>query len=383
MLGITLVSAAVSSCTFYTSCPDPNKPPGGTGGTTNVGGAPPTEGGGGQAPTPVLVPWTNVTSNLGDTTETSTCGRVTVVYAKPDNMILAGLNESGLWGSTDGGESWQLLGQGAGSAPLSGLPRSVTPDPDNPSTFWFATIYGDQGVWRSDDNGDTFQPQGMVRHNDLISIDFADPDRNIMLAGGHEARKTLWRSPDAGQTWVDIGMNLPDDSRASSYPLLIGPDVHLLGAAGYAEGKSGIFRTEDAGETWERVSDIGGFGNPLVAQDGSILWPSDDGALARSADQGLTWEEVLPKDTLVGYQALLQLPDARYAVLTHYEGIKIVSEDFSEVVQVTERIPFETNGFTYSEPNRAFYTWSRDCSENEPGEPDNAIMRADFDYEAE
>ncbi|HEX2874823.1 MAG TPA: hypothetical protein VHP33_26410 [Polyangiaceae bacterium] len=377
MLGLTLVSAVVSSCTFYTSCPDPNKPPNtGAGGTNDTGGAPPVEGGGPAMP--VLVPWTNVTSNLGEETGTSTCGRVTLVHAKSD-LVVAGLSESGLWGSTDNGESWQLLGQGDGSDVLSGLPRSITTDPDNPSTFWLATIYGDNGVWRTDDNGDTFHVQGTVRHNDLISLDFADPDRKIMLAGGHEARKTLWRSPDAGQTWVDVGMNLPDDSRASSYPLVLGPELHLLGAAGYGEGISGIFRTEDGGASWERVSKSGGFGKPLVAADGAVLWPSDDGSLVRSADAGQTWEEVLPRDTLVGYQALLQLPDERLAILTHYEGVKIVSADFSELVQVTERVPFETNGFTYSEATRSFFTWSRDCTNNEP---DDAIMRADFDYEA-
>ena len=328
---------------------------------------------------PVLVAWTNVTSNLGEETGTSTCGRVTLVHAKSDNLVLAGLSESGLWGTTDNGESWQLLGQGEGSEVLSGLPRSITTDPENPNTFWLATIYGDKGVWRTDDNGDTFQAQGDVRHNDLISLDFADADRNVLLAGGHEARTTVWRSADAGKTWDNVGLNLPTDSRASSYPLVLGPDLHLLGAAGYGEGISGIFRTEDGGQTWERVSKTGGFGKPLVAADGALLWPSDDGSVVRSVDAGLTWEEVLPRDTTIGYQALLQLPDQRFAILTHYEGIKIVSTDFSEIVQVTERVPFETNGFTYSEATRAFFVWSRDCSNNEP---DDAIMRADFDYEA-
>ena len=120
-----------------------------------------------------------------------------------------------------------------------------------------------------------------------------------------------------------VPVSAAEDSRASSYPLVLGPELHLLGAAGYGEGISGIFRTEDAGATWERVSKTGGFGKPLVVADGSVLWPSDDGSLVRSTDQGLTWEEVLPKDTMVGYQSLLQLPDERLAILTHYEGVKI------------------------------------------------------------
>lgn len=386
-LGWALLAAFTCGCTFYTSCPTDNqqRPPGGGGASSNGGGASSNGGESGDGngnesgAGPTLVAWQNVTSNLAGME--SACGGLSVLSAKRDNVVLAGVNQHGLWATTDGGESWHELGQGEGSEPIpitAGV-HSITFDPADSNVYWLAVIYG-PGVWRTDDNGETFKALGTVRHNDLVSVDFGDPERRVLVAGGHEAQKTLWRSADAGATWDDIGSTLPADSRSSSFPLVLGPKLHLLGASGYAPGVSGIFRTEDAGATWERVSERGGFGVPVTLSDGTILWPDEDGALERSVDEGLTWEEVLPKNSSYGRQSLLELPDGRLAMMSRYEGVKVADADFTTLTQVSERPPFDSDGLVYSEPNRAFFIWNADCGEVVL---DDAIMRADFDYEAD
>jgi photosystem II stability/assembly factor-like uncharacterized protein len=369
--GLALLSVLASGCTFYTSCPDPNRGPANNGGSAPTGGS----GSSGGSSSPPLAAWQNVTNNLAGLD--SVCGNLTVLVAKPDNVLLAGVAPNRLFATTDGGENWNEMAKGKGTEPINGGIRSVTFDPSNPDVYWLSCIYGQQGIWRTEDNGNTFKILGSIRHNDLVDVDFGDPDRKVLVAGGHEANKALWRSVDGGENWSDIGSNLPDDSRASSYPLVLGPEVHLLGAAGYGPGNSGIFRTEDGGATWERVSTIGGFGKPLVLEDGTILWPGDEGTLNRSTDQGLTWEEVLPRDSVMGYQSVLQLPDGRVAVVSRYEGIKISDDGFATVRQVTARVPWDTAGFTYSVPNLAFYAWHSDCGEKVL---DDAVMRVDFDY---
>jgi len=378
-LGSGLLAAFTCGCTFYTSCPTGNQQQPNDGGSPSNGGSSGNGNGNESGAGPTLVAWQNVTNNLAGMD--SSCGNLSVLMAKPDNVVLAGVNKHGLWATKDGGETWLELGQGEGSEPIpvtAGI-RSITLDPADSNVYWLAVIYG-PGVWRTDDNGETFKMLGTVRHNDLVSVDFSDPERRVLVAGGHEVRKTLWRSADAGATWDDIGSTLPDDSRASAFPLVLGPELHLLGASGFSPGVSGIFRTEDAGATWERVSERGGFGTPVTLSDGTILWPDEDGSLERSVDEGLTWEEVLPKNSSFGRQSLLQLPDGRLAMLSRYEGVKVVDADFTNLTQVTEKLPFGSDGLIYSVPNRAFFVWNEDCGEVVL---DNAIMRADFDYEAE
>jgi len=376
--GLALLGVLSGGCTFYTSCPDPNRGPAGAGATTSGGGSSSSGGGssstGGSDSTP-RVAWENVTNNLAGLD--SACGNLTLLQAKSDNVILAGVSPNRLFATTDGGDSWNEIAQGKGTQPINGGVRTVTLDPSNPDVYWVSCIYGQQGIWRTDDNGDTFKILGSIKYNDLVDLDFSDPERKVLVAGGHETSKALWRSVDGGMNWDDIGSNLPDDSRSSSYPVVLGPELHLLGAAGYGDGISGIFRTEDGGATWERVSTIGGYGKPLVLEDGTIYWPGDDGTLNRSTDQGLNWEEVLPKDSVMGYQSVLQLPDGRLAIIGLYDGIKISSDGFAKWQQLTERPPFYSAGFTYSVPNQAFYIWHSDCGNKVL---DDAVMRVKFDY---
>lgn len=329
----------------------------------------------GGSNSPPLAAWQNVTNNLAGLA--STCGNLGVVVAKTDNVLLAGVAPNHLFATMDGGQNWNEIALGKGTEPINGGIHSVTLDPSNPDVYWLSCIYGQQGIWRTEDNGDTFKILGSIRHNDLVGVDFSDPDRKVLVAGGHEANKTLWRSDDGGQSWSDIGSNLPDDSRASSYPLVLGPELHLLGAAGYGPGNSGIFRTEDGGATWARVSATGGFGKPLLLEDGTIFWAGDDGTLNRSVDQGLTWEEVMPRDSVMGYQSVLELPDGEIAVISRYEGIKITKDRFVTVRQLSERAPWDTAGFTYSVPNLAFYSWHSDCGDKVL---DDAVMKVDYDY---
>lgn len=369
--GLALLGVLNSGCTFYTSCPDPNRSNGSTGGGSSGGGSGSM---GGRNSTP-RVAFQNVTNNLAGLD--SACGNLSLLQAKSDNVILAGVSPNRLFSTTDGGESWNEIAQGKGTERINGGVHAITLDPSNPDTFWVACIYGEQGIWRTDDNGDTFKILGSIKHNDLVSLDFADPERKVLVAGGHETSKAVWRSVDGGTKWTDIGSNLPDDSRSSSYPLVLGPDTYLLGAAGFGSGQSGIFRTEDGGATWERVSTIGGYGTPLVLEDGTIYWPGDEGTLNRSTDQGLTWEEILPKDSVMGLQSVLQLPDGRLAIIGMYDGIKISDDGFATWQQLTDRTPFYSAGFTYSVPNLAFYIWHSDCGDKVL---DDAVMRADFDY---
>jgi photosystem II stability/assembly factor-like uncharacterized protein len=380
-VGIALLTALASGCTFYTACPDqgPAKP-GNTGGSSgNTGGS--GDGGdstsAGASGNETLSPWVNVTSNLAGLS--AACGNLSLVQAKGER-VLAGVAAVGLWSTDDRGDTWTQIGQGEGSEEIDATPSALTFDPEHPETFWMSGIYGGHGVWRTDDDGETFRILGNVRHNDVVSVDFTDPDRQFLIVGGHESTQKMWRSTDGGTTWEDIGANIPSDARVSSYPHVLNSSTVLLGAAGYGPGKAGIFRSTDSGDSWTRVSSSGGLGRPLIASTGTFYWAGEDGSVVKSEDEGETWEEVLEMGSVSGITSLLELPDGRFATLTRANGIEIWADEFEAVTQVTERTPFSPPGFTYSDAAKAFFIWHMDCGTKVL---DDAIMRADFDYEAE
>lgn len=374
-MGLALLASLASGCTFYTACPDQQPPPPNTGGSGNTGGS---NGGGTSGSGEPLIPWVNATSNLAGLD--SACGNLTMVVAKSD-MLLVGVAPRGLWRSVDGGDSWEEIAQGKDTDPFDATIGSVTLDPDHNETFWVTGIYGDlHGIWRTDDNGDTFRAYEGPRHNDVVSVDFTDPDRKFMIAGGHESAQIVWRSFDAGENWEQVGDNFPSGGKDSSYPYVIDSERVLMGTAGIVTGESGIFRSGDGADSWDRVtSEEGGLGKPLITSSGVYYWASEGGSVMKSEDEGESWEEALPGGSVAGITSLAELPDGRLAILTQYEGIKISDDGFESVTQIVERTPFYTPGFAYSARDKAFFIWHTDCGDKVL---EDAVMRADFDYEA-
>jgi hypothetical protein len=228
---------------------------------------------------------------------------MTNVSSKPnEDLMIAGIAKQGLWGSTDGGTSWHRLGAGAGSTTIVNRPGSIIYDPLHPDVFWESGIYNSNGVYRTDNDGNTFLALGSIRHNDTVSVDLSDPNRQTLLAGAHEQKQTVYRSQDGGNTWTNVGASLPAGTAFSSYPLVINSKTFFAGCfPGWGGGTGGIFQSNDSGATWSSVSAQGGGAQPLVASDGSIYWSSGDGSLVRGTGQGSswTWSQAVASGTLV------------------------------------------------------------------------------------
>jgi photosystem II stability/assembly factor-like uncharacterized protein len=316
--------------------------------------------------------WTNVTSNLANMA--SECGNLGIVSAKPDeDMLIAGVARKGLFASRDGGMSWQPLGTGAGSAAITNRPASIVYDPEHPQVFWEAGIYNGGGVYRTDDAGKTFKQLGTIGHNDNVSVDFTDPARKTLLAGGHEQKRKLYRSNDGGATWMDIGATLPADSHFSSQPLVLDAQTFLLGACGYGDGHCGILRSTDAGATWKYVSDRSAAGAPLRTKNGTIFWSLVfNGGMVKSTDQGQTWTPAVSGRVLTARP--FELPDGR--VLTVGNTHVLISSDGVTWTQVGDPIGYMAAGVTYSVQRKALFVWRWDCGNAVPA---NGILTASFD----
>ena len=170
---------------------------------------------------------------------------------------------------------------------------------------------GFNGVYRTDNDGSTFRALGSIRHNDSVSVDFTDPNRRTLLAGGHEQKQTVYHSQDGGNTWRNVGANLPAGTAFSSFPLVINSTTFFAGCSpSWGGGTGGIYQSNDAGATWISASAQGGGAQPLIASDGSIYWSSGDGAMVRGIGQGShwTWSQTVASGTLINVHPI-ELPD--------------------------------------------------------------------------
>ncbi|HYQ44922.1 MAG TPA: hypothetical protein VER11_23210 [Polyangiaceae bacterium] len=368
------VPAALSSgCTFVTSCPDIP-----TGGGA-FGGAPGSPNNSGGAPDDVDGTWSNVTPDFSEIMQT--CGPMTGIWSKPDeDSVIAGVSNHGLWATSDGGAHWKVLGQGAGSDPMVHGTTALAFDPDVPDRYWVSGIYGN-GLFRTDDNGDTFKHLGDTYHDDFVSVDFSDKRRRTFLLSGHEMQ-LLRKSTDGGDTWSDLTSTIPSNVKYCGYPLIIEPNVYLLGCGGRGgKGTPAILRSEDAGQTWTQIFENGGAAEPLIASDGAIYWAEEDNTgLAVSRDNGESFSQVVA-GTVMSVKPV-ELPDKRIATLGG-DAI-IVSSDLGKTwKKATPPYPFRPSGFTYSPYQKAFFLWYFTCAATPQASPTDAVQRFDFDYETQ
>jgi photosystem II stability/assembly factor-like uncharacterized protein len=250
---------------------------------------------------------------------------------------------------------------------------SVIYDPARPSVFWQSGIYNSNGVFRTDNSGSVFRALGSIGHNDTVSVDFTDPNRRTLLAGGHEQRQTVYHSQDGGNTWTNVGANLPAGTAFSSYPLVINSKTFFVGcSSSWGGGIGGIYQSNDSGTTWSPASAQGGGAQPLVASDGSIYWPSADGSLMRGTGQGSNWiwRQTVPSGTLVSVHPI-ELPDGRIVSLSH-QHVMISSDHGVNWEPFGAQLPFRPVGISYSDFDKSFYIWQFDCGQKVLP---NAIMK--------
>ena len=366
-----LLASLSGACTFYTSCP-PTDSGGSNSGAGGTGG-----GGGGTSPAGGAVSgnWVSVTSNLADLS--SECGNMAFLSAKPDeDRLIAGISLNGLWSSQDGGESWEALGTGPDSDTIVNRPSSIVYDPEDSQRYWESGLYNGLGIHETQDNGDTFKALGTLAHSDLVSVDFSDPERSTLLAGGHEMSQTLSRSTDGGSNWESIADGLPENTNCTT-PLIIDSRTYLVGCGGYGGGVTGVYRSTNSGRTWLSMTTSGGASPPLVASDKSIYWASATGGMTRSTDNGETWTDI--GKGIVRNTSPIELAEGKIAALGG--NAVVVSSDNGETWhEVSPPLPYnDASGLAYSAQQKALYVWHFTCGAPPVRVPADAIMMFPFD----
>jgi len=242
----------------------------------------------------------------------------------PD-LVYAGVEDAGLFRSTDGGQQWQELSglrchdsapswqPGAGGMCL----HTLLLDPSDPNRM-FAAISA-AGAFRSDDAGQTWRP---VNHG-LQYQGIPDPDAEVghcvHRLAMHPSRPAVlymqkhWdvmRSDDSGESWHEVSGNLPTDF---GFPIDVHahePDtVYVVPITSDSEhfppeGKLRVYRSRTGGDEWEPLTD----GLPQsdcyvnVYRDAmavdtldpcGIYFGTTGGQVYRSADGGDSWMPIV------------------------------------------------------------------------------------------
>ena len=229
--------------------------------------------------------------------------------------------ERGIFRSLDGGQSWKKVlykDENAGGI-------TVALDPGNPQTVYAALWaarrppwttgnainYAGSGLFKSTDGGDTWHPltqglptpeQGLGRVG--IGIANSDPQRIFALADAPDAGG-LFRSDDGGESWVRVNHESRIWGRGSDFAgVTVAPDNK---DTVYAANTS-TYRSTDAGKTFSAIKGAPGgddyhtvwipANNPQV-----ILLGSDQGATI-SVNGGRTWSSWYNQPTAQFYHVI-------------------------------------------------------------------------------
>ncbi|MBY7142273.1 hypothetical protein KFZ56_04020 [Virgibacillus sp. NKC19-3] len=180
---------------------------------------------------------------------------------------------------------------------------SLAADPARLGRLYGGTF--DDGLWISDDSGETWKPAGSgIAHNRIMSVVVSPTEEvnryRVVWAGTEPSG--LFRSEDGGQTWTDCPglLDLPSRSTWSFPPRphthhvrWIEPDRHDENRIFVGIELGGVMKSEDKGTHWEDRKPNSQYDchaltiHPQVA---GRIYEAAGGGYAESFDAGETWQ---------------------------------------------------------------------------------------------
>jgi photosystem II stability/assembly factor-like uncharacterized protein len=164
-------------------------------------------------------------------------GQVVINPITP-TTVYAVSGEVGIFRSRNAGETWSLV--------YASDAQDLAIDPITPTTIYWGT----GGLYRSDDEGDTWNWLG-----ELVNLPYPHPTVSDTVYATRRWRwgsgdgGGLWRSTDRGQTWVTAANGLTDTAVTG---LVFHPTDPMTMYLGTANGN--VFRSTDAGDSWSYVA---------------------------------------------------------------------------------------------------------------------------------
>jgi photosystem II stability/assembly factor-like uncharacterized protein len=266
-------------------------------------------------------------------------GDLAIAPSNPDILYLGTGEEdsrnsispgAGLYKSTDGGKSWQVLG-----LEKTQTVGRIVVHPTNPDVVWVAALGAiwnsnpERGLYKSTDGGKTWRLVKFISDKaGFVDVALDPSNPNVLWAAAWERQRGpyflqsggpgsgLWKSTDGGETWIQVkGGGLPEStlgrigigiSRSNPRVMYLMVEADTLpnpkpqAGARAQQRPSGLYKSTDGGATWARVSDrnVRPFYYSQVRVDPQdpervyfsstpFLFSPDGGKTVRSAAQGI------------------------------------------------------------------------------------------------
>jgi photosystem II stability/assembly factor-like uncharacterized protein len=192
----------------------------------------------------------------------------------PD-VVYAGVEDAGLFRSTDGGQNWKELSalrghtSGPGWQPGAGgmCLHTVILDPADPKRIYIAISAA--GAFRTDDGGQSWRPINKGLYSQYIPNPTADVGHCVHHVAMHPKRPGVlfmqkhWdvmRSDNAGDSWTEVSGNLPTDFgfvidvHAHAPETIFVVPIKSDGEHYPPDGKLRVFRSKTGGNEWEALT---------------------------------------------------------------------------------------------------------------------------------
>ncbi len=208
-----------------------------------------------------------------------------------DARLYLPLPEGGIARSQDGGQSWNRLDRGLNNVSV-GL---VAPHPSDPASLHAASAAG-EGLFASSDHGDSWTrlTDGALGPALALAPNPHQPENLYQVSQSGQA----YRSDDGGATWTAVWSDLRFNSIQALAPVPSDPSRVYANKRGF-----GLFRSDDGGDSWRpltgsSVKDTSALAvhpaNPDFVLSGENRQPGESAVtLRRSRDGGETWEPSL------------------------------------------------------------------------------------------
>jgi len=210
------------------------------------------------------------------------------VHPTDPNIVYAACG--GLYRTLNGGTSWSYVSMPGGS-----YTRAVVINPLNPQTIYttgyaYNGTYQFFGLHKTTDGGTTWDTLGLdtMRYSMGYALVMDPQDTSVLYCAGYSgAQSTVFRTTDAGATWERLPLGVAGYYIYSLHCSPLDPGVVLAGTY-----YSGIMRSTDRGQSWSQAAT---FRNvkalAAVPADPRVIYGVADSLVYRSEDTGRTWTE--------------------------------------------------------------------------------------------
>jgi len=250
------------------------------------------------------------------------------------NVFYIGVNNGGVWKSTDFGRIWTPIFDDQPTGSIG----DIAVAPSNPDIIYVGSGEGLQrpdlstgdGIYKSTDAGRTWKHLGLREGQQIASVivDPKNPDRVFAAVLGHpygpNPERGVYRSTDGGSNWERVlyrdentgAMQVtfdPTDSRIVYADLWAGRQAPWEIGSSFDGPGSGLFKSTDGGTTWKQLTvglptieqGLGRIGFAIAPTDSRRLYATVDGPAAvggiyRSDDAGESWRRMNSEARLWG-----------------------------------------------------------------------------------